>query len=395
MNIKGKLKSIRNKAVRRVYKIIFLLISKLPVKKGTIIFESFHGKQFSCNPRAIYEYMSEYYPDYNLVWSVNKAYKKQFEDRGIHFIDRLSIKWLFEMARAEYWVINSRLPLWIPKPAHTTYIQTWHGTPLKRLALDMDEVLMPGTNTESYKKNFVKEASNWDYLISPNQYSSEIFIRAFRFNKKLLETGYPRNDILYQENNLSYIKDIKNKLNIPLSKKVILYAPTWRDNKFYRKGRYKFDLDLDLDMLKEALSDDYVIVLRMHYLVAENFDLEKYKGFVMDCSLYEDIRDLYLISDLLITDYSSVFFDYANLKRPMLFFVPDLEDYRDNLRGFYFNFEKEAPGPLLKITQEVIDQIKSLSENPKNNNVLESFYEKFCYLENGDSTKKVVEKIFN
>lgn len=395
MKIKGKLKSIRNKAVRRVYKILFLLMSKLPVKKGTVIFESFHGKQFSCNPRAIYEYMIEHCPEYNLIWSVNKAYKKQFEDRGIHYIDRLSIKWLFKMARAEYWVINSRLPLWIPKPAHTTYIQTWHGTPLKRLAMDMDEVLMPGTNTESYKKNFVKEASNWDYLISPNQYSSEIFIRAFRFNKKLLETGYPRNDILYQENNLSYIKNIKNKLNIPLTKKVILYAPTWRDNKFYRKGRYKFDLHLDLDMLKEALSDEYVIILRMHYLVAENFDLEKYKGFVIDCSLYEDIRDLYLISDLLITDYSSVFFDYANLKRPMLFFVPDLEDYRDNLRGFYFDFEKEAPGPLLKITQEVIDQIKSLNEIPKNNSVLESFYEKFCYLENGNSTKKVVEKIFN
>ncbi|PAY14684.1 CDP-glycerol--glycerophosphate glycerophosphotransferase [Bacillus sp. 7705b] len=393
--INTKLKSIRNRAVRRIYKILFLMISRLPVKKGTVIFESFHGKQFSCNPRAIYEYMSEHYPNYNLIWSVNKAYKKQFDDRGILYINRLSIKWLFAMARAEYWVINSRLPLWIPKPAHTTYIQTWHGTPLKRLALDMDEVLMPGTNTESYKKNFVREASNWDYLISPNQYSSEIFVRAFRFNKKLIETGYPRNDILYQENNITVIKDVKSKLNIPLSKKVILYAPTWRDNKFYRKGRYKFDLDLDLSMLQEALGEEYVIILRMHYLVAENFDLGKYKGFVFDFSLYEDIRDLYLISDLLITDYSSVFFDYANLKRPMLFFVPDLEEYRDNLRGFYFDFEKEAPGPLLKTTQDVINQIKSLSKEQKNNSVLESFYEKFCYLENGDSAKKVVEKIFN
>ncbi|ASS72818.1 CDP-glycerol glycerophosphotransferase family protein [Bacillus atrophaeus] len=392
--LKSKIKKMRNTIVKRVYKILFLLASKLPVKKRTIIFESFNGKQYSCNPRAMYEYMIEHFPEYKLIWSVNKTYSKPFDDKGIVYINRLSIKWLFAMARAQYWVINSRLPLWIPKPAHTTYIQTWHGTPLKRLALDMDDVLMPGTNTAQYKKNFVKEASNWDYLISPNRYSSDIFSRAFQFDKKMLETGYPRNDILYHGNNENVINSLKKKLGIPLYKKVILYAPTWRDNKYYEKGRYKFDLDFDLELLEEALADEYVIILRMHYLVAENFDLEKYKGFVFDFSLYEDIRDLYLISDLLITDYSSVFFDFANLQRPMIFFVPDLEDYRDNLRGFYFDFENEAPGPLLKTTDEVIKQIELINTNSKEVASIASFYEKFCYLENGESAKKVIEEIF-
>lgn len=173
------------------------------------MFESFAGKQYSCNPRAIYEYMSKEMPEYRLCWSVNPAYSQTFKDKGIPYIERFTFKWLFAMARAEYWVVNSRMPLWIPKPEHTTYVQTWHGTPLKRLAVDMDEVHMPGTNTEKYKRNFTTEASKWDYLISPNAYSTEIFARAFQFNKTMIESGYPRNDFLQTDNSPSVIKALK------------------------------------------------------------------------------------------------------------------------------------------------------------------------------------------
>lgn len=123
------------------------------------------------------------------------------------------------MARAEYWVFNTRLPLWIPKPKHTIYLQTWHGTPLKKLANDMEEVHMPGTNTEKYKRNFTNAAKRWDYLISPNQYSTEIFARAFKFEKTILETGYPRNDFLYTHNTKQIIDQLKKKLDIPVKKK--------------------------------------------------------------------------------------------------------------------------------------------------------------------------------
>jgi CDP-glycerol glycerophosphotransferase len=299
------------------------------------------------------------------------------------------------MARARYWVTNSRMPLWIPKPKHTVYLQTWHGTPLKRLAADMEEVHMPETTIKEYKQGFLKEASNWDYLISPNAYSTEIFKSAFQFEKEMLETGYPRNDYLYQHNNQQTIDQFKRSHGIPADKKIILYAPTWRDNQFYEKGKYKFDLDLDLAQLKESLGDNYIVLLRMHYLVAENFDLSPYNGFAYDFSNHEDIRDLYLIADILITDYSSVFFDYANLKRPMIFYVYDIEEYRDNLRGFYFDFEKTAPGPLVKTTEQVIECIKKTEEEdyalPDS---FELFYEKFCYLESGQSSKRVVERVF-
>ncbi|PRR91318.1 CDP-glycerol glycerophosphotransferase family protein [Bacillus atrophaeus] len=390
-----KLKKVRNSFVTKTYKTLFTMASRMPVKSKTIIFESFNGKQYSCNPRAIYEYMRENHPEYKLYWSVNKQYTAPFDEKKIPYINRLSIKWLFAMARAEYWIVNSRLPLWIPKPSHTTYVQTWHGTPLKRLAMDMEEVHMPGTNTKKYKRNFIKEASNWDYLISPNAYSSEIFARAFQFDKTMIESGYPRNDFLHNDNNEETISAIKNRLDIPEDKKVILYAPTWRDDQFYAKGRYKFDLDLDLHQLREELGEEYIVILRMHYLVAENFDLGPFEGFAFDFSAHEDIRELYMISDLLITDYSSVFFDFANLKRPMLFFVPDIETYRDKLRGFYFDFEKDAPGPLVKTTDETIEAIKQISSpNYQLPVSFEPFYNKFCYLETGRSSEKVVKTVF-
>ncbi|WP_412095000.1 CDP-glycerol glycerophosphotransferase family protein [Bacillus haynesii] len=392
---KNKFKKKIDNGVKKAYYFIFGLAGKMPVKKKTVIFESFAGKQFSCNPRAIYEYMRKNNPEYKLYWSVNPEYTDIFEEKGIPYIKRFTLKWLFAMARAEYWVVNSRLPLWIPKPKHTIYLQTWHGTPLKRLAVDMDEVHMPGTNTEKYKRNFTMEASKWDYLISPNAYSTEIFTRAFQFNKIMIESGYPRNDFLHTDNDAETVRKLKVKMQLPADKKVIIYAPTWRDDQFYKKGKYKFDLDLDLAKMREEIGDDYVIVLRMHYLVAENFDLEPYQGFAYDFSSYEDIRELYMVSDLLITDYSSVFFDFANLKRPMIFFVPDIETYRDKLRGFYFDFEKEAPGPLVKTTEAVIEKIRETeSLNYRLPDMFDPFYQRFCYLETGESSKRVVEKVF-
>lgn len=300
------------------------------------------------------------------------------------------------MVRAKYWIMNSRMPSWIVKPKHTIYIQTWHGTPLKKLAMDMKEVYMPGTTTEKYKENFRKEVQNWDYLLSPNEYSTQIFKRAFQFNKTVIEAGYPRNDFLYTDNNLKKISALKKKNKLPLDKKIILYAPTWRDNHFYSKGKYKFDLRLDLRNLQQQLGKDYIILLRMHYLVAEQFDLSEYDGFVYDFSSYLDINEIYLMADLLITDYSSVFFDYANLKRPIIFYTYDIESYRDRLRGFYFNLENEAPGPVVQTNEELVSvilnyEMKGFGEFKKKYN---EFYNRYCYLENGDSSEKVVKKIF-
>lgn len=381
----------------RVYQLAFRLMGKLPADDKLVIFESFLGKQYSCNPRAIYEYLLAHHPEYEMFWSVDKRNTGLFEKEGIPYLKRFSLSWLLKMTRARYWIVNSRLPLWIPKPNHTIYVQTWHGTPLKKLAADMKEVHMPGTNTEQYKRNFLKESSKWDYLISPNRYSTEIFSRAFQVDReRIIESGYPRNDILYNGNNSGTIGTLKSQLGIPQDKKVILYAPTWRDDEYHAVGKYKFNLKLDLNRLRTQLSGDYVILLRLHYLVSEKLDLSEFDGFVYNVSKYSDVSHLYLVSDLLITDYSSVFFDFANLKRPMLFFAYDIEKYRDTLRGFYFDFESSAPGPIVKTTDDIIKKIKTHEENDfKNVGSYDYFYEKFCSLEDGDASRRVVEKVFS
>lgn len=255
----NKVKPRISSIVQLLYKYIIILLGKLPVKKNLIMFESFLGKQYSDSPRAIYEYISQHNPTCRMYWSVASNHLKIFKEKDIRHVKRFSIKWLWCMARADYWVSNSRLPLWIPKPKHTTYLQTWHGTPLKRLASDMDEVHMPSTNTAVYKQNFLKESSKWDYLISPNIYSTEIFKRAFQFDKTIIESGYPRNDFLINSNNTETISKIKQATSLPRNKKIILYAPTWRDNQFYATGKYKFNLELDLNRLKETFGDDYII----------------------------------------------------------------------------------------------------------------------------------------
>ena len=299
------------------------------------------------------------------------------------------------MARAQYWIFNTRQPLSLKKRRETIYLQTWHGTPLKRLGLDMDEVHMPGTNTEQYKKNFSAQAKEWNYLLSPNLYSSDIFKRAFDFRGLLLETGYPRNDLLYAPDRQQQAKQIKQSLRLPPGKKVILYAPTWRDDEFVKKGQYRFHLKLDLKQMQSRLGDDYIVLLRMHYLIAEHLDLAAFDGFAYDVSAYGDIAELYLISDLLITDYSSVFFDYAHLNRPMVFFTYDLEKYASVLRGFYFDFEAVVPGPLLKESDQVIDYIEDIATQSKQyEDKYVAFQERFCSLDDGKASQRVVDGLF-
>src|SRR5690625_2330686 len=352
-------KARRSRLLGNILKMFFIMTSKIPRLNNVIVFESFLGKQYSDNPKAIYLYMKSNYPQYKLYWSVDKRYKNKFENEGLNILPRFSVKWMLKMARAKYWITNSRLPLWMPKPQGTIYIQTWHGTPLKRLAKDIEEVHMPGVSTKKYKEDFKMEAKKWNVLISPNPYSTKIFKKAFDFKGEIIESGYPRNDLLYTNNNKKNINEIKLKLNIPRNKKVILYAPTWRDDEYSQVGKYKFDLRLDLDLLKRKFGNDFIVILIMHYLVAENLNLSAHEGFAFDFSMHNDINDLYLISDVLITDYSSVFFDYANLRKPILFFVYDIDSYRDKLRGFYFNIENEAPGPLTKTTEEIVYYLNS------------------------------------
>ena len=203
---------------------------------------------------------------------------------------------------------------------------------------------------------------------------------------------------MYFEDKMKQIeiaKELKKKVGIPLDKKVILYAPTWRDDEYYGNGAYKFQLKLNLEQMRKELGDEYVIILRTHYYIADVLDLTGLDGFAFNLSKYDDITEIYLMSDILITDYSSVFFDFANLKRPVLFYTYDIEKYKNQLRGFYIDMNTEVPGPLLYTSEEVVDAILNIDQiNEEYKERYEEFYKRFCCYDDGNASKHIAEEVF-
>ena len=372
--------------------ITLYVFGKLKLKKDWIVFESFMGRNCSGQPKYIYLYLQEHYPDkFKCIWVVDR---RGVKIPGKHkTCKRFGLRYYYYMNRSKFWVNNMRQPLGVPRRDETIMLATWHGTPLKRLVFDMDDV---HSATPEYKNIVYRQTRAWDYLLSDNPFSTEKFQSCFMFEKeKILEAGYPANDPMYAKDRDERAKAIKKNLGIPEDKKVILYAPTWRDDNFFEAGQYGFDLALDLERLKKEFSDEYVVLLRLHYFVVQQMDLKKYGDFTIDGCHYDDITDLYLVSDILITDYSSVFFDYANLERPILFYTYDIEKYRDVLRGFYLDMEKDLPGPLLLTNDDVVDAIKNIDKvSAEYKTRYEEFYNTYCCIDDGNASKRVVETVF-
>lgn len=385
-----KLKKIRKKWRVLAYYLYEHYFIKMPVKDNWVICETFFGKSYSDSPKYIYEYLSKNYPGkYKFIWVVNKRTKIPYKHTRVK---RFSIRYAYYLARCKYYVFNVRQPEWVVKRKGNVFLQTWHGTPLKKLVFDQEEVMAA---SPLYKAQFYKQSRLWDYLVSANEFSSKAFRSAFLYDKEILEYGYPRNDLMYHPDKEKLAASIKRKLHIPEGKKTVLYAPTWRDDEYYGRGEYKFSLKLDLKLLKKELGSDYIVLLRTHYFIADKLDVSGLEDFVVNVSSYDDITELYLISDILITDYSSVFFDYANLKRPILFYTYDLEKYRDMLRGFYLDIEKDVPGPLLFTDEEVADAIKNIDViSARYKEKYDEFYNRFCSLENGHASEMVAKRVF-
>lgn len=383
-------RSIVKKLAISLYK---LFLKTLPVDKRLIFFESNVGKNYAGNPKYVYQEMVKRGLDkkYRCVWSL--------EDTSIEIpgnakkVERTRLSYLYAMARAKVLVSDTRLPSFIEKRPGTTYFQLWHGTPLKKLAMDMDVLVMSeGLSLPEYKRLFQENINTWDYLISQSHYTTEKFKSCFNFKKPILEIGFPRNDVLFQKNNKENIKALKNKYGLPHDKKIILYAPTWRDDEFYENGKYKFSTELDFDRLNEELSDTHIILVKMHYLVKDPKRWDDHTGFIYKADQAWDIQELYLISDIMITDYSSVMFDYALLKRPMIIYAPDYQYYKDNLRGFYFNIFEEFPGPVLKETKDLIKSIEDYNFKDYEGKY-NQFLDKFTEYDQGDASSKLLKLI--
>lgn len=255
---------------------------------------------------------------------------------------------------------------------------------------------MVGRDAE-YQERAARLTSYWDVLLSGSPYATASFRSAFRFTGRILEEGYPRNDLFSWPDAGERVRHTRQRLGLDGDQRtIILYAPTFRDDN-RPDANWRHDLQLDIARLADELADDHVLIVRFHPLVRESMTslITAHPDFVIDGSSYNDIQELLLISDVLITDYSSVFFDYSVLQRPILFFTYDLDRYRDELRGFYLDLESDAPGPLLPDNDAVLaaltdlDAVRDLYAER-----LRRFRDTYALRDDGGASDRVLDSVF-
>lgn len=348
--------------------------------RNAAVFDSYGGLQYSCNPRAISEELQRSHPDVEPIWVTRDG---QFRvPEGVRTVLYGSREHEQALGTARFVVANRRTqPHWYVKRPGQMFVQTWHGTPLKRLGLDLKG--MPYGQPDLCE-DLERYAAMWDVLVSPNPFSTPILSGAFGYPGEVIESGYPRNDVLFRPD---LRRSVRRRLGIPEGKRVILYAPTWRDDEYGRHGRVR--LGLDVEQTVKSLGEDDLLLVRAHYLVADRIRIPHQ---AIDVSRFPDMAELLAVADVLVTDYSSAMFDFACTGRPMVFFAYDLEQYRDEVRGFYFDFENEAPGPIARTGDDVIDALHAL-DAPAYEAKYRDFAAKFCSWDDGHASGRVVERM--
>ena len=364
-----------------------------------ILFCSYHGKSASCSPRAIYDRLLTLpeYETYRFVWAVSdpERYAALADDPRTQVVPFGGAVFERAMARSGYWIFNITLPEHISPRRGQTYLQCWHGTPLKRLGYDIREDGNAMNSLSEIHRKYKLEGEKLDFFLSPSPFASECFRSAWQLERRgkgnaVLETGYPRNDRLVNATEAER-SALREKLGIAEGQRAILYTPTFRDDQHISGEGYAYRPAVDFDSLRRALGDGYVVLFRVHYLVASAFDFSAYPGFVLDVSGVAEINDLYLASDLMITDYSSTMFDYAVLRRPILFYMYDLAQYRDHLRGFYFDLH-ELPGPILTRSEELAPAILRAEQFVWDGR-WEAFRQRFAPLDDGRAADRVIHAL--
>lgn len=387
------------------------LAASIPVDRKVVLFSCFMGRSFADSPRAIYEAMcaDSRFDDYEFWWifreSVIDDFKQDPRLARAHLVQRSTREYQQILARAKYWIFNARCPEYVhPKPEQV-YVQCWHGTPLKRLGYDVVIETTNALNTSlELAKRFEMDSAKWDYLISPSAFTSQHLSDAFGLPEErrpsvVLEVGYPRNDRIARacetpETLAATQEAIMEELGIPRDKKLLLYAPTWRDNEYKPGVGYTQDTLIDFEAMQAALGDEWCVLFRPHYYIANEFDFDKYGDFIYNAARVADINDLYIVADVLMTDYSSVFFDYAITKRPLILYWPDFDYYNDHVRGFYFD-PHEIPGPKCVDTEEVIAALKDIDDwDNRYGAAYVKFRDYFLPKDDGHAAERAIDRIF-
>lgn len=326
----------------------------VPVRNKRILFISFGGRKFDDSPKALYEAIQddEFFKDYELIWAFDNPKNFNIKCKKIK-VDTL--KYYVAALSSKIWISNSGVQRGLNLKRKTTIeVDTWHGTPLKKIG--------PDTRTQiAYKKNKYKTKG---IFCAQSEFDREVFSRLFNTDKEnILLSDLPRNDSLLTYTDLE-IKKIKQDLGVLEKKKIILYAPTFREFDSDKLNACFISPPINWEKWEQMLGDEYIVLFRAHYEILEKFGVAN-SVFVKDVSSYPCLNDLIVISDMLISDYSSIYFDYSITEKPMLCFAYDKEIYIEH-RGLYFNLEDVMPCKINLNEDSLLEEIISFS------------YEEYC-----------------
>ena len=384
MNILKYIKEISRRLPFYFISPIFRLIYS-PTER-IIVCNSSNFTSYSCNPKYITEYFLNNFPNrYEIYWVFKKRNIPKNAPKEVHLLILHSFQYFKIIHSAHYIFSNQRVDkfeLSLQKHSKQKYINTWHGSlPFKRIEKDVEDVL-----GEAYVKKAKYDSSICDLMFSGNKFHTDLYRSSFWYNGEILESGTPRCDILFNES-IGLKESILAKYKLDKSSKYLLYAPTFRSD--YSLDTYKFQWDDVIDVLKRKTGHNYVVLLKLHpnFLKRKDVHLEQYlNNHVIDVSKDSDMQELLVISDILVTDYSSCVFEFSLLRRPGFMFATDLEKYD---RGFYFSMD-ELPYPYASSESELISNIENFEDDSYQSD-LDRFFDKIGNLEKGNACEHLLD----
>ena len=352
---------------------------RAPIDHDLAVFAAYWYRGYSCNPRAIYEKARELVPSMRGVWVVERKHVNSLP-AGVEHVVAGTRAYYDTVARARVLVNNVNFPNHLVKRPGTIHVMTHHGTPLKKMGVDLAE--SPGKERDFAA--LLRRCARWDYSVSANPFSTLAWERAYPVPFESLETGYPRNDVLATATPEA-VASARAALELPDGAHAVLYAPT------HREYQATWVPTLDIGALADALGERFVILARLHYFYGEDPVLRELHraGRIRDVAAHPSVEQLCLAAEALLTDYSSIMFDYAILDRPIVIHAPDWELYRA-LRGTYFDLTAEPPGPVCRTEAEVAQALV----RPDDPAQRAAFRERFCALEDGGAAERVVRKVW-
>jgi len=354
-----------------------------PLDENLAVYCAYWGRGYACNPAAIHAKARELAPHIRSVFLVEPEAVDTLP-KGLDHAVIGSRRYWEMLARAKYLINNANFEGAVVKRPGSVHLSTQHGTPLKKMGIEQAEYPVVAAATGSFHR-LLSRVDRWDYNLSSNRLSTEVWERSFPSSYEMLEYGYPRNDVYYTSS-AADVHRIRKQLGVPEGRTALLYAPTHRD---HHTG---FTTQLDLKALCDALGDDFVVLLRAHYFYDGGRGRLRDER-VIDVTAHRSSEDVCLAADALITDYSSIVFDYANLDRPIVVYADDWDVYRET-RGVTFDFLGSAPGPVARTAGELAAVFRSGAWAGAESAALRArFRARFCEFDDGHAADRVVRRV--